>query len=107
MPRKRKAARRALMVASLEGHLDIVQALLAKGADVNAKATDGSTPLMFAALGHDDAIAQLLPSSPSSKDDRLDIVQGLLAKGAGVDAKQEHGMTALMAAPFKGHLDVV
>jgi ankyrin repeat protein len=84
-----------------------VQALLAKGADVNAKATDGSTPLMFAALGHDDAIAQLLPSSPSSKDDRLDIVQALLAKGAEVDAKQEHGMTALMAAPFKGHLDVV
>ena len=81
--------------------------LLAKGADVNAKATDGSTALIDAALGNDDAIAQLLPSSPSSKDDRLDIVQALLAKGAEVNAKQKNGATALMMASLKGRFDIV
>jgi ankyrin repeat protein len=40
--------RTALMIASQNGHLDVVQALLSKGADVNAKRNDGATPMTLA-----------------------------------------------------------
>jgi ankyrin repeat protein len=69
------------MKASQAGHLDVVQALLAKGAEVNAKANNGGTALMLASLaGHPD------------------VVQALLAQGADVNAKTSGGVTALMAA---------
>jgi uncharacterized protein len=37
-----------LMIASGSGSLDMVQALLDRGAEVNAKANDGTTALMVA-----------------------------------------------------------
>jgi len=41
------------MAASHEGHQQIVQALLSKGAEVNAKDNNGQTALMFASdKGH-------------------------------------------------------
>ena len=46
MPRRDNGAT-ALMVASDNGHLDVVQALLAKGAEVNARDNDGLTALMW------------------------------------------------------------
>ena len=69
-----------LMWASEEGHLDVVQALLTKGADVNAKTFEnGMTPLMWA-----------------SEEGHLDVVQVLITKGADVNAKEiEGGGTAL------------
>ena len=71
----------ALMGASLNGHLDVVRALLAAKANVNAKYSDGMTALMMA----------------SSKGN-LDLVQALLAEGADVNAKTSNGVTALMLA---------
>jgi hypothetical protein len=66
-----------------------VQALLAKGAEVNAKEEHGMTALMAASFkGH------------------LDIVQALLAKGADVNAKASDGTTALDAAAQGGHADI-
>jgi uncharacterized protein len=62
-----------------ERHLDVVQALIAKGADVNAKRNDGLTALMTA-----------------SRRDRIDVVQALLDRGADVNAKDNSGLTALM-----------
>jgi hypothetical protein len=38
----------ALILASTSGNLEVVQALLAKGADVNAKEPDGTTALTLA-----------------------------------------------------------
>ena len=75
-----------LVVASFGGHLDIVRALLDKGADVNAKdSRDGGTALMAAsAQGH------------------LDVVQALLEKGADVNAKGNDGTTALSVAKDDG-----
>ena len=56
-------------MASYGGHLDVVWALLEKGADVNARRNeDGVTPLIAAsAQGH------------------VDVVRALLEKGADVD----------------------
>ncbi|MFX0200286.1 MAG: ankyrin repeat domain-containing protein, partial [Candidatus Hodarchaeota archaeon] len=79
-----------LMEAASKGDTEKVHALLAKGADVNAKDNDGLTALMRAALqGH------------------TDTVHALLAKGADVNAKDNDGLTALMRAALQGHTDTV
>jgi phosphoglycerol transferase MdoB-like AlkP superfamily enzyme len=80
----------ALMQAASKGHTDTVQALIAKGADVNAKYKRDETALMWAASkGH------------------TDTVQALIAKGADVNAKNNFGGTALTWAIKGGHADIV
>ena len=75
----------ALIEASSSGHLEVVQALLAAKADVNAKATSNVygevTALMLA-----------------SDNGHLELVQALLAARADVDAKSSDGVTALYLA---------
>jgi hypothetical protein len=84
------AAQTPLMEAAKKGDTEKVQALLAQGADVNAKGNDGFTALIMAArYGH------------------TDIVQALLAKGANVNAKHDRGWTALITAAWEGHTDIV
>jgi ankyrin repeat protein len=70
----------ALVHAALNGRLEQVQALLEKGADVNANA-HGETPLMSAAWGGHLKVAKLL-----------------VEKGADVNAETESGTTALKKA---------
>ena len=79
-----------LINTASRGEAAAVQALLAKGADVNAKGRNGVTALMAA-----------------SENGRRDVLQTLLAKGADVNAKTNDGATALMAACQNGHSDVV
>jgi ankyrin repeat protein len=76
------------MRASAKGHIVVVQALLAKGADVNAKRNDGTTALMQASF-----------------NGQIKVVQALLDKRADVNAKESHGWTALMCAA--GHQEVM
>ena len=79
-----------LIDAAKRGDLAIVQLLLSKVADVNAKNDNGTTALIVASqAGH------------------LNVVQALLAKGADVKAKRNDGVTALILASSEGHLDVV
>jgi ankyrin repeat protein len=80
----------ALIQAARNGNLAEVKALLAQGADVNAKANNGVTPLWMAA-----------------HNDRLVVVKFLIAKGADVNAQTPDGQTALNTAAFWGHLRVV
>ena len=76
--------------ASGGGHMSEVKALIAAGADVNAKDEDGHTPLHRASInGHAGAI------------------KILLAAGADMNAKSKHGFTPLYAATINGHAGAV
>jgi len=82
----------ALQHAAYRGNWAMVQLLLDKGADVNAKARRWGTALHFAIQGHGD----------------LSIVQLLLQRGVDVNAK-EFGVfgTALQAAVWNKNSDIV
>lgn len=77
-----------LMMAASKGSLSIVEKLLSKGAEVNAKTEDGTTALIFAASGG-----------------HLAVVQKLLTAGADIHARNtEQG--ALGASLLQGHREV-
>ncbi|MGC1377500.1 MAG: ankyrin repeat domain-containing protein, partial [Anaerolineales bacterium] len=79
-----------LINAASRGDAVAVQAMLARGVDINSKASAGATALIEAsARGH------------------LNVVQALLAKEADINAKMSTGVTALFLASQNGHLDVV
>jgi len=74
----------ALMFAANGGKLEALKVLLAKGAQVDAKAKDDSTPLMFAAQhGYND------------------VVKVLVSYGADPEAKGKHGLSAIGFAGAK------
>jgi hypothetical protein len=79
--------RTALIWAALRGHEAVVQLLLDKRADIEAKdKLFGRTALIWAAQGGHEAVVQLL-----------------LDKGADVEAKNKDGWTALIWAAQRGH----
>jgi hypothetical protein len=81
----------ALMVAALNGQLDIVRLLLRNGANVNLKMKDiGVTALHWA-----------------SQDGNADIVKELLSAGADIHSALSNGQNALIMAANSGHADVV
>ena len=61
----------ALMIASHDGHTEVVKLLLDKGAQVNMQGKDGGSALMIA-----------------SQNGHTEVVKLLLDKGAQVDAEQ-------------------
>jgi cytohesin len=71
------------------GFKDIVELLIAKGADVNAKDFWDWTPLHSAVYGH------------------KDIVKLLIAKRADVNARDAEGRTPLSYAKEEGHTEIV
>lgn len=71
-------ASNALICAASKSHLDLVNLLLAAGADLNAANKRGGTALMAA-------------------NDDVRVAQALLAAGADPNAANEYGYTALMA----------
>jgi len=79
------------MWASENGKTDIVDLLLAKGADVNIQDKYLRTALMYA-----------------TKYGYIDIVERLLkVKGIGVDIQDDTEKTALMYASRNGNIDIV
>ena len=94
------------------GHKDVVELLLSKGAEVNAKNRDGWTPLHEAASSGQKDVVELLLSKGAEvnakvKDGRTplheaayadrkkEVVELLLSKGAEVNAKDDEGRTPL------------
>jgi ankyrin repeat protein len=72
------------------GHKEVMEFLLAHGADVNAKANNGETPLHYAARRGEGNLAELL-----------------MAHGADINVKSNKGHTPLYVAAREGHKDVV
>jgi hypothetical protein len=79
-----------LHTAASNGHKDVVELLLAKGADVNVVDQNNQTPLHDTA-GHG----------------HIDVVKLLLDKGADVNPKMHGGLTPLEMATRKNHKGVV
>jgi hypothetical protein len=75
-----------LSLASAYGHVEVVRALLARGAAVDAADSDGATPLVIA-----------------SEHGHFEVARELLARGASPRAAASNGDTALTRATANGH----
>ena len=111
----------ALSCAAQRGDLDLLRKLLQMGADANAPAAHGFTPVFFAvAYGHSAILEELLQSgafadaraddgqSPlhvAATDGRIDIAKILVARGAYIDSRDKNGNTPLHEAAAKGNAD--
>jgi hypothetical protein len=80
----------SLIDAAIAGDLPTIKMLLDKGANVNSKATDGSTPLIYAA-----------------QNGRISVMETLLKKGADVNLPNNGGSTAIGLASFMGDTNIV
>jgi len=80
----------SLIIASQEGHVDVVDCLLSLGANTEAKNQLGKTALMTASL-----------------KGMVDVVDRLLAAGCNVHAQDPNGSTALICAALEGHVSII
>ncbi len=78
--------------AATFGHKEIVELLIAKGADVNAKGG---------------VIKGTIPLHKAASNGHKEVAEVLIAKGADVNAKSENGRTSLHNAAYNGHKEVV
>ncbi len=112
------------MVAAQSGHMEVMEVLLDRGADVNAQNETGQTALIGAAsLGDAELVNFLLdrgadPNITNKESgftaliaatwsDYPEIVETLLRKGAQVNAKDKFGKTPLKWAREKGHTQII
>lgn len=114
----------ALMLSSLQGHIEVVRLLLtSKKVDVNAKDVSGTTSLMAASKrGHAEVVKLLLDSDAkldiqseqgmtalamAAMDGHAEVVSLLVGRGANPNLKAANGLTAMGMASLKGHSAVV
>ncbi len=112
-----------LHCAAQQGHAEIAELLIAKGANPNAIDMMGETPLHTAVLGgHKDVVMVLLagganvnainrmertPLHFAAREGYLDVVEVLLAQGADINAKDKSpSRTPLHYAAQQDHKDV-
>ncbi len=77
-----------LIQAADRGQLEIVELLVERGVDVDARSVDGVTPLMYA-----------------SQNGYMEIMEYLISKGADVNATPYHNVTPLIGAVRTGHFE--
>ncbi|OGQ61342.1 MAG: hypothetical protein A3G39_08840 [Deltaproteobacteria bacterium RIFCSPLOWO2_12_FULL_43_16] len=89
-----------LDIAANNGHISTVQALLAGGANVNARSE-----------GRNGSLKGMTPLMGAAQNGHVEIVKALLSKGADVNAKgygdMANGITPLIMASKYGHTDIV
>jgi ankyrin repeat protein len=121
--RKGREGFTALHYAAFYGYIEIVNLLLARNADVNAKTDAGDTPLDYAASrGYKDIVELLLTNKASvdarnragctplyyaATNGRIEEVRILLAAKANVNAKTVRGYSVLTGAASYGRDDIV
>ncbi len=114
---------RSPLINTMNVQHQIIQALLDKGIDINARGKDGKTALIIAAIKGDSTIVEMLLDRGvrlNERDDdgntalilavangHLQIVRLLLNKGADVNAADVNGETALRVAEKKGNADIL
>jgi ankyrin repeat protein len=103
-----------LHYAANGGHIDAVNVLLARGADVEAERIGGFTALHDAIVKKHRNVAQLLVSHGGKIHDEMSAayvdkqtVQLLLDLGADVNKRDKRGMSPLDEAAFRGNTDVL
>jgi ankyrin repeat protein len=105
-----------LHLAAARGDLEMVEMLLAHGADpdVITRIDDYETPLEVAAAGgRQDVVDLLRPRTPrldweqAARSGDVAVLRRMLRSGHDVDAIDGHGLTALMRASHEGHADAV
>lgn len=90
----------ALHVACFHGEIELVQGLLAAGAEVEARERDfGATPLIHAVVGAG-------PWGPQFKTEQVAVIRSLLAAGADRLAVNAWGEAAAQLAPSSLPADV-
>ncbi|THX71699.1 hypothetical protein D6D04_09406, partial [Aureobasidium pullulans] len=97
----------ALYAASYYGYGKIVQLLLDKGADVNAKGGHYVNALQAASVRGHDKTVQLLLERQTPELGYRDLTNRCLDLGAKVEATDKYGETALHYAAENGHLNIV
>jgi hypothetical protein len=109
--------------AAFMGRVELVEMLLARGADVNAKARDGATPLHLAAKKDKVAAAKLLfakggtinakdaegnsPAHLAVDASAIDMVKALTGMGAYLNVRNNSGWTPLHLAANRGKVEMV
>ena len=111
-----KEQQSALMIAAEEGHTQIAEQLLAKGADVRARDAEGRTALLLGSIYSLRARRDAQTSAGKRRRRKCDrqpgehcpdagraggafqVIESLIASGANVNAKNKNGWTALRFA---------
>lgn len=112
----------ALILASHNGHKDIVEYLLEKGADVNIRGEDNQTALVCALSEKHYEIAKILIDNDANANlvtsiiiplrvaihaDQKELVELMLQKGADVNLREWTGGSALLSAIEKKDVEIV
>ena len=108
--------------AARHGNVEVVQALLSHGVDVNVADQDGQTALFAAAKQGNVEVVQALLSHgvdvnvtdqvsqtalfPAARHGNVEVVQALLSHGVDVNVADQDGQTALFAAVASGDLEI-
>ena len=107
-----------LHYAAANGHKEIAELLIEKGADMNAKDEDGGTPLDVAIQFKELEIADLIrviggisgaadSIHVAAAAENIEAVKQHLATGSDVNAKDVIGRTALHQSALRGHKKIV
>ena len=109
----------ALQEAAFAGHQDIVESLLRKGADVNARGGPFGTAMQAAARKKHHQVVKVLiesgfvgeeggpPLHHAAWSGHAEVVQYLVDQGADIEAQDCDGATALHWAAWKGYVDIM